>query len=79
MKIIESKERTDRLRLFAEIYTTKLAAKPYMEIMARYDSMTEAKLEVGEREFAEESVDSGKLDELLNPEKYPRAPLKAVA
>ena len=50
-----------------------------MEIIARYDSMTEAKLELGEREFAENTVDAGKLDTLLHPENYPTQPLKAVA
>lgn len=78
IKRTEGKEGTDRLRLFAQIYSAKVAAKPFMEIIARYDAMTEAKLELGEREFAENSIDAGKLDELLNPENYP-APLKAVA
>ena len=64
--------------MFAEIYTKKIEAKPFMEIIARYDAMTEAKLELGEREFAENTIDSGKLDSLLHPEKYP-PPLKAVA
>ena len=50
-----------------------------MEIIARYDAMTEAKLELGEREFAENTIDAGKLDTLLHPEKYPLTPLKAVA
>lgn len=67
------------MRLFAEIYSTKIAARPSMEIIARYDSMTEAKLELGEREFAENTVDAGKLDTLLHPENYPTSPLKAVA
>ena len=67
------------MRLFAEIYTAKIAAKPFMEIIARYDAMTEAKLELGEREFAENTIDAGKLDTLLHPEKYPLTPLKAVA
>lgn len=55
-----------------------MEAKPYMEIRARYDSMTEAKLEVKEREFAENFVDSGKLDQLLQPENHLVAPLKAI-
>lgn len=67
------------MKLFAQIYSTKIAAKPFMEIIARYDAMTEAKLELGEREFAENSVDAGKLDMLLHPENYPPTPLKAVA
>ena len=50
-----------------------------MEIIARYDAMTEAKLELGEREFAENTIDAGKLDMLLHPENYPASPLKAVA
>ena len=50
-----------------------------MEIIARYDAMTEAKLELGEREFAENAIDAGKLDELLHPENHPVTPLKAVA
>ena len=79
IKRTESKEGTERLRLFAEIYMAKIAAKPFMEIIARYDAMTEAKLELGEREFAENTIDSGKLDTLLHPENYPITPLKAVA
>ena len=67
------------MRLFAEIYSTKIKARPVMEIIARYDSMTEAKLELGEREFAENTIDAGKLDMLLHPENYPASPLKAVA
>ena len=67
------------MRLFAEIYRTKIEAKPFLEIVARYDAMTEAKLELGERVFAENAIDAGKLDELLNPENYPVSPLKAVA
>ena len=78
IKRTESKEGTDRLRLFAEIYTKKVEAKPFMEIIARYDAMTEAKLELGEREYAENTVDAGRLDTLLHPEKYPITPLKAV-
>lgn len=50
-----------------------------MEIIARHDAMTEAKLELGEREFAENTIDAGKLDTLLHPENYPASPLKAVA
>jgi hypothetical protein len=67
----ENKARTDRLRRFAEIYLTKMKGKPYMEIRTRYDAMTEAKLEVGEREFAEIYIDAGKLDHLLHPEDHP--------
>ena len=67
------------MRLFAEIYSTKIEARPSMEIIARYDAMTEAKLELGEREFAENTIDAGKLDTLLHPENYPGSLLKAVA
>ncbi len=70
---------SDRLRLFAEIYTARMAGKPYMEIRARYDSMTEAKLEVKEREFAEKMVDTGKLDEILHPENYQLTAFKKIA
>ncbi len=79
IKRTESREGTDRLKRFAEIYSTKIEAKPFMEIIARYDAMTEAKLELGEREFAENTIDAGKLDTLLHPENYPASPLKAVA
>ena len=78
IKRTESKEGTERLRLFAEIYSAKVEARPVMEIIARYDAMTEAKLELGEREFAENTIDAGKLDMLLHPENYPVSPLKAV-
>ncbi len=67
------------MRLFAEIYSAKVEARPVMEIIARYDAMTEARLELGEREFAENTIDAGKLDMLLHPENYPASPLKAVA
>ena len=67
------------MQLFAQIYSAKIEARPSMEIIARYDAMTEAKLELGEREFAENTVDAGKLDTLLHPENYPTQPLKAVA
>lgn len=79
IKIIESEARTGRLRLFAEIYQAKVAAKPFMEIIARYDAMSEAKLEVGEREFAENTIDAGKFDTLLNPEPPLPQLLKSVS
>ena len=41
----------DRLKRFAEIYKEKMAADPYMEILARYDSMTEAGLLLAERDW----------------------------
>lgn len=78
MNTKEQSESTDRLRRFAEIYKTKMDAKPYMEIRARYDSMTEAKLQSGEREMAENFVDIGKLDQLLHPENYLPVTLKSA-
>jgi hypothetical protein len=71
-------ESTERLRRFAEIYKVKMDAKPYMEIRARYDSMSEAKLITSERVHAENLVDTGKLDELLHPENYLSTILKAA-
>jgi hypothetical protein len=53
-------------------------AKPYMEIRARYESMTEAKLDIQEREFAENYVDTGKLDHLLHPELHLPAEPKPI-
>ena len=79
MKIEKSSASTDRLRLFAEIYQAKMVKNPYIEIMARYDSMTEAKLDTGEREFAENSIDSGKLDHLLHPEKHAATPVTQIS
>jgi hypothetical protein len=76
MNAKEKFESIDRLKRFAEIYQAKMDAKPYMEIRARYESMTEAKLVSGEREFAENIVDVGKIDQLLNPEKYRPIALK---
>ena len=58
-----------RLRRFAEIYRERMKARPYMEILARYDSMTEAGLLVGEREQADVYLDTHRLNELLYPEK----------
>ena len=63
----ENKASADRLKNFAEIYQVKMKAKPYIEISTRYDSMTEAKLDVIEREKAEIWIDAGKIDELLHP------------
>jgi hypothetical protein len=71
-------ESTERLRRFAQIYKVKMDAKPYMEIRARYDSMSEAKLIISERVHAENLVDTGKLDELLHPENYLPTILKAA-
>ena len=79
IKIEKSSASTARLRLFAEIYQAKIDAKPYIEIRARYDSMTEAKLETGERELAENFVDAGKLDHLLHPEKHGATPVTQIS
>ena len=58
-----------RLKRFAEIYSEKMKAKPYMELIARYDSMSEAGLLVGEREMADFYLDTHRFNELLYPEK----------
>lgn len=58
-----------RLRRFAEIYRERMKARPYMEVLARYDSMTEAGLLVAEREQADIYLDTHRLNELLYPEK----------
>ena len=57
-----------RLKRFAEIYREKMAARPPMEILARYGAMTEAGLLVGEREQADVFLDTHRLNELLYPE-----------
>lgn len=57
-----------RLKRFAEIYREKMKARPYMELIARYDSMTEAGLLVGERELADFYLDTHRFNELLYPE-----------
>ena len=56
-----------RLQSFARIYKAKMAAGPLMEILARYESMTEARLLVSEREKADLYLDTHRLDELLYP------------
>jgi hypothetical protein len=61
--------RVGRLKLFAEIYREKMKARPYMELIARYDSMTEAGLLVKEREMADFYLDTHRLNDLLYPEK----------
>jgi hypothetical protein len=58
-----------RLKRFAEIYNEKMKARPYMELIARYDSMTEAGLHVTERVKADLYMDTHRFDELLHPEK----------
>ncbi len=61
--------RSGRLKRFAEIYREKMKARPYMELIARYDSMTEAGLLVREREMADFYLDTHRFNELLYPEK----------
>jgi len=56
-----------RLKRFAEIYRDKMAARPYMEVLARYGAMTEAGLLVREREKADLYLDTHRFNELLNP------------
>ena len=63
-----------RLQRFAEIYREKMKAHPYMEILARYDSMTEAGLLVRERVKADLYLDTHRLNELL----YPAVKIKLV-
>lgn len=71
-------ESKGRLKLFAEIYQTKMDAKPFLTVSACYNAMTEAKLAVSERELAEEYVDTGRLQELLDPVPDAFARLKAI-
>ena len=63
-----------RLQRFAEIYREKMKAHPYMEILARYDSMTEAGLLVRERVKADLYLDTHRMNELL----YPTTKIKLV-
>ena len=70
MKIEDMEEATSstlRLKRFAEIYRTKMAAQPFMEIIARYQAMTEAGLLVSEREKADLYLDTHRFNELLYP------------
>jgi len=69
INIIDDEASRGRLKRFAEIYREKMAAKPYMEILARYGAMTEAGLLVGEREKADLFLDTHRFNELLYPEK----------
>ena len=69
IKIIDDDASKGRLKRFAEIYREKMAARPYMEILARYGAMTEAELLVGEREKADLFLDTHRFNELLYPEK----------
>ena len=63
--INESDESAERMRNFATIYRAKLAAKPLMEITARYESMTEAGLNVLERIEGDVLIETNRLNELL--------------
>ena len=56
------------MKRFAEIYREKMKARPYMELIARYDSMTEAGLLSTEREMADYYLDTHRFNELLYPE-----------
>ena len=58
---------TARLKRFAEIYKAKMAGSPFMEILARYDSMTEAGLTSREREKADLYLDTHRFNDLLYP------------
>ncbi|HUR98938.1 MAG TPA: hypothetical protein VMZ26_12800 [Pyrinomonadaceae bacterium] len=58
----------ERLKRFAEIYREKMKARPYMELIARYDAMTEAGLAVRERVKADLYLDTNRMNELLYPE-----------
>jgi hypothetical protein len=51
-----------------------MKAHPYMEILARYDSMTEAGLLVRERVKADLYLDTHRMNELL----YPTTKIKLV-
>jgi hypothetical protein len=79
IKIEKSEASTDRLRRLAEIYENKMAAKTFIEIIAPYDTMTQAKLETDEREMAENFIDTGKLDNLLHPEKHNGRPVTPIS
>jgi hypothetical protein len=67
---------TLRLKRFAEIYKAKMAARPFMEIIARYQSMTEAGLLVSERETADLYLDTHRFNELLYPPVLAEAAMK---
>jgi hypothetical protein len=64
----EDEASQDRLKRFAEIYRDKMAARPPMEILARYGAMTEAGLLVTERVKADLFLDTHRFNELLYPE-----------
>ena len=63
----EDEASASRMQRFAEIYQEKMKARPYMELIARYDAMTEAGLLVGERVKADLYLDTHRMNELLYP------------
>ena len=65
--IKEIDESSARLKKFAEIYQSKMAEKPFMEIIVRYDSMSEAGLTVNERIQGDFFLETNRLSELLDP------------
>ena len=69
ISINEDEASQSRLKRFAELYNEKMAARPLMEVIARYGAMTEAGLLVGEREKADLFLDTHRLNDLLYPEK----------
>ena len=73
-KIKDDNASAGRLKRFAEIYREKMKARPYMELIARYDSMTEAGLLVTERVKADLYLDTHRFNELLYPEKLSIVP-----
>ena len=66
-KSSESDESSARMRSFATIYQARMAKKPFMEIIARYESMTEAGLNVRERIEGDLLIETNRLKELLIP------------
>ena len=63
----EVKAGIERLKRFAEIYKAKMASDPYMQLLVRYESMTEAGLTVREREKADTYLDTHRFNDLLYP------------
>ena len=60
-------ESSARLQKFAELYQKKMEQHPFMEIIVRYDSMTEAGLTVAERIKSDLYIETNRFDELLRP------------
>ena len=75
MDIQPENTESTRLQRFAEIYREKMKARPYMELIARYDAMTEAGLLVKERVKADLYLETHRINELL----YPSAAIKLVS